>query len=82
MAREIAKSFTSDAPLSHVSCKLDKTANGQFWADSEIAFNGGKRVVTKRVNLSVLTQAERDAGLLFYNAVHRETLALVTEDEL
>lgn len=81
MARDITPTFSSDAPLTHVGAKLDKTASGYF-GEIEIAFNGGRKVITKRVALSRLTQAGQDAGLAFYQELHAIALADITEDDL
>lgn len=76
----IAKNFVSDAPLQNVNCTLEK-AGGAYYGHVELVFDGGRKTVRKTVNLADLTEAQRDAGLLFYNALHAAGLLQVTGDD-
>jgi hypothetical protein len=77
---DIQKTYTSDSPLSNVDARLTK-AGGVYQGEVDIVFDGGRKTVTKTVLLADLTQEERDAGLLFYNALHAAGLALVAGDD-
>ena len=70
--------FISDTPLQNVNAVL-RDIPGGFEGDVDIVFDGGRKTVTKTVDLADLTQEERDAGLLFYNALHAAGLASIED---
>lgn len=72
--------FVSDPPLQNVGAKLTK-AGGQYYGDIAVVFDGGRKTVPMTVNLADLTQAERDAGLVFYHALHAKALEQMTDED-